>query len=568
MENYEKLHVYASILKEEPSKEIASALSIPPPELRQPDLQYFNSVFVSSGFNLNLAYFLPSELVKARNTIINKPLDREHEQEEIVGHIYGSTFAYKDGTPFDPVELAEQVGLDIDKVAMDILTSSFVYKARFPDIASEVEEGKYGVSMECYFRDFDIIVDNIIIPKVEAKKAGLVNAVNNVITVVEGELVKGTHKVGRVLRGMLFSGCGLVETPANPDSVIFETAAKLDLAAKNNKPTTDYILDLTRVDSYMKAKQEKESIIIHSLPQAEKEDAYFSSYGGVHSHEISLDAGSTFEDGSHYHMINPENVKEGYKIYFVGDGTHKHDFNSKVGSIGTESGHKHKFYVEYDDRKGHKVRAYETSGPKKTHSHEFNGIEMDEHYGEEETKGNMGYTSLGGVHYHEIVLEDGTKLKTITPQDILKMDSDSAAGKQNADGIIQKPEPEVCVSFKRHVHVKGGDNPGEPSNADKTPGLIPQVESLPAPTGGGAGNTITQNDKIIHENWCALFETSCTTPAGQATHPKCLRLVLGRTTKDAVVSFFGKIEKERSNKNLMKEIKTLQKLVEEASKLY
>ena len=95
-----KLRLYASIQKEEPNKEISSILGIPPPEKRQPDLQYFTSVFVSSGFNLNSAFFLPSELIKARNTIPFKPLDIEHEQDKIVGHLQASAFAYKDGSVF------------------------------------------------------------------------------------------------------------------------------------------------------------------------------------------------------------------------------------------------------------------------------------------------------------------------------------------------------------------------------------------------------------------------------------------------------------------------------------
>ncbi len=565
METLDNFRIYASILKEEPSKEIATALSIPPPEQRQPDLQYLTSVFVSSGFNLNMAYFLPSELILSRNTIVHKPLDVEHEQEKVVGHLHSIAFAYKDGSVFDPEELTDTVGRDIDKISMDILASARLYKVRFPEVAEDVDAGKYGVSMECYFRDFDIIVNNIIIPKIEAKKAGLVEVVNNVIQVVEGKTSVGVHKVGRVLRGMLFSGCGLVEVPANPDSIILETAAK------NNEPTNKYVLDLTKVDSYMKAKQENEAIVIHSLKGTEKDLAYLSSYGGIHSHDVGLEDNKTFDDGSHYHTILPDKLIKGHRVYFVSDGDHRHDFNSSTGVIGKEKGHIHKFYLEYEDVNGnYKVRVYETDGAVKVHSHEFARIDMDlsGNYDGKEVKGNYGTTTSGGVHYHELVLKDGTKLKTVTPQDILKMDSDSAAGKQNADGVDQKPEPEICVSFKRHTYVKGGDNPGEPSNADKTPGLIPQVESLPAPTGGGAGNTITQNDKIIHENWCALFETSCTVPAGQATHPKCLRLVLGRTTKDAVSVFFGKLEKERANKSLIKKINVLKKLIKEASKLY
>lgn len=579
MEGYNKFNIRASLVKEALNKEVSSALAIPPPEKRQPDLQYITSVFVSSGYNLNLAYFLPSELIKSRNTIVDKPLDIEHEQDKVVGHLYSTAFVYKDGTTFDPMEVAEQYGLDVDKISMDVLASAKIYKARYPEVAQEVEEGKYSVSMECYFKDYDIIVDNIIIPKVEAKKAGLIKAVDNAVKVVEGDKTIGIKKVGRVLRNMLFSGCGLVETPANPDSVILETAttklnmetaSKVENAVKSNETTTDYVLDLTKVDSYMKDKQEKESIVIHSLEGGKKDLAYLSSsYGGSHTHDVKLKEDMTFKDGSHHHMVFPEEVPEDYCVYFVEDGSHRHGFDYKSGKISAEDGHTHKYYIESpDDRGGWRVRAYETGPAKKKHSHEFTDIDIEQDpKGSGSKVGNVGRTSYGGVHYHEIELEGSKKIRTLTPQDILGMEKDEASI-GSADGVDQTPEPEICVSFKRRVYSKGGDNPGEPANVESTPGFVPQVESLPAPTGGGAGNTITQNDEIVHENWCALFETACTAPPGKATHPNCLRNVLGRTTKEAVSSFFDKIEKDRSNKDLANKIKTLKELIEEAKKLY
>ncbi len=51
-------------------KAVAAALDLP--EDRQPDLLYFSGIMVSSGENLNHAFFLPSELIKAEGTIINK----------------------------------------------------------------------------------------------------------------------------------------------------------------------------------------------------------------------------------------------------------------------------------------------------------------------------------------------------------------------------------------------------------------------------------------------------------------------------------------------------------------
>ncbi|KKL47319.1 hypothetical protein LCGC14_2336730 [marine sediment metagenome] len=204
-------------------KELAAALEVPKEEDRQPDLQYLTSVFVSTGMNLNGAYFLPSELAKAESSIINKPLDIEHNEEQVVGHMYAKVFAFKDGTVFDPkVILQEDIGKDIDSVSFDVVVAAMLYKTRFPEIAQQVEEKQYKVSMECYYKDFDLIINGIIIPKEEGEKYGLEKQVNNVVRLKEGAKELGSYTVGRVLRDMWFYGCGLVEKPANPASIILK----------------------------------------------------------------------------------------------------------------------------------------------------------------------------------------------------------------------------------------------------------------------------------------------------------------------------------------------------------
>jgi hypothetical protein len=75
-----KIEKETSILKEKASK----VIDLPEGEDKQPDLQYFSAVFVSSGENLNHAYFMPSELVLAENTIVNKALDIEHQESQII----------------------------------------------------------------------------------------------------------------------------------------------------------------------------------------------------------------------------------------------------------------------------------------------------------------------------------------------------------------------------------------------------------------------------------------------------------------------------------------------------
>ena len=66
-------------------KEYASKLELP--ENDQDDLLFMSAILVSTGTNKNGATFLGSELIKAKDTIALKPLDIEHEEDKIIGHI-------------------------------------------------------------------------------------------------------------------------------------------------------------------------------------------------------------------------------------------------------------------------------------------------------------------------------------------------------------------------------------------------------------------------------------------------------------------------------------------------
>ena len=81
-------------------KAFAAVIELPRNEAKQPDLQYFSAIFVSAGTNLNGAHFLPSELVKAEDTIVSKALDVEHKEEDIIGHIYDRVFISNKGAAY------------------------------------------------------------------------------------------------------------------------------------------------------------------------------------------------------------------------------------------------------------------------------------------------------------------------------------------------------------------------------------------------------------------------------------------------------------------------------------
>lgn len=208
-------------------KAVASVLDLP--EDKQPDLLYFSGIMVSSGENLNHAFFLPSELVKAEGTIVNKAVDKEHEEQEVIGHIYDRVFIDKEGNVVDFTEIAELETADLNKLELDVVIAGIIYKGRFPEEAEEVKKGDWSLSMEAYFKDYDVKIGDILIPRKEAEALGLTEASIGKDAVVksdDSELSAGP--VTRVLRDILFAGCGIVKNPANPASVFLDTAALKD----------------------------------------------------------------------------------------------------------------------------------------------------------------------------------------------------------------------------------------------------------------------------------------------------------------------------------------------------
>jgi len=193
---------------------------------KQIDLFYLKSILVSTGWNRNDDVFDPKELWDARKTPEDKPFNFMHDESDIIGHITGNVVV-----DFDGNELSEvyDTGAELPS-AFNILTTSVIYTAwsdieqreRMQKIVAEIEEGKWFVSMECLFPDFDYAVvdgDNkaSVIKRTEAS-AFLTKHLRS----YGGTGKYQNYQVGRLLRQLSFSGKGLVSKPANPRSVILE----------------------------------------------------------------------------------------------------------------------------------------------------------------------------------------------------------------------------------------------------------------------------------------------------------------------------------------------------------
>ena len=246
-----KVRVYAPIDVQEGIEKLAweKASSLAFPEEKQGDLQYIRSILVSAGTNKNGAHFLPSEMMLAQGTIVNKAIDIEHEESKVIGHIYDAAFLYKDGTQFDPLTtMAEfkEASQNPDTLDIDIAAVGVIHKMRFPELAEEISTGEWKVSMECFFKDFDIKIGDTIITKDEAQALGYNpdDLIGGFVKVIAGTKALGKSFVARVLRDITFSGMGIVKNPANPHSIIMETASRRELMERGEQ-----VVDLEHIDN-------------------------------------------------------------------------------------------------------------------------------------------------------------------------------------------------------------------------------------------------------------------------------------------------------------------------------
>jgi hypothetical protein len=88
-------------------------------------------------------------------------------------------------------------------------------------------------------------VGDLVISRKEAEALGLTedseNTFGKLAKVIKDGVAIASGKITRVLRGICFSGCGIVKNPANPGSIVLETANVKDKEA-------DIVLDYDKIN--------------------------------------------------------------------------------------------------------------------------------------------------------------------------------------------------------------------------------------------------------------------------------------------------------------------------------
>ncbi len=205
-------------------EKLYSDLAVANSNPNQEDLYYFNSILVSTGWNLNDDVFDPQEVWASRTTPEDKQLNCMHAETDIVGHITSNTSVYLDGEKIEASEMPEQFDIKIGSVLYRRWTNPKL-KARVEKIIAEIKEGKWCVSMECLFKGFDYAV---MTPAGEMKliaRSAETAFLTKHLKAYGGKGSVDGHKIGRLLRNITFTGVGLVDKPANPRSIILKPAA-------------------------------------------------------------------------------------------------------------------------------------------------------------------------------------------------------------------------------------------------------------------------------------------------------------------------------------------------------
>jgi len=164
-----------------------------------------------------------AEVWAARTTPEDKPFNYGHDEKDIIGHIT-SCYPFAD----DNKAMADVKAIEDLPAKFHIGTGAVLYKVRADAAAqerinkliAEIEEGKWFVSMECLFRNFDYAI-------IESDGTQKVIGRNEETSFLTKHLRSygGTGKyedkaVGRLMRNFVFSAVALVQNPANPASVI------------------------------------------------------------------------------------------------------------------------------------------------------------------------------------------------------------------------------------------------------------------------------------------------------------------------------------------------------------
>ena len=219
--------ISAAALEQTKIKDVDSFYQSKAANQQQFDLEYIYSILATTGWNRNDDVFDSYETWSARSTAEDKPFNKGHDPNVIIGHITGNAVVD------DNYELVrEESEVDSLPDKFHILTSAVIYKhisskdeklsLATKALLQEILEGKWFVSMEALFSNFDYALMSASGEQTIVNRNEDTAFLSKHLRSYGGAGEYEGSRVGRLMRNMTFSGKGLVENPGNPESIIFK----------------------------------------------------------------------------------------------------------------------------------------------------------------------------------------------------------------------------------------------------------------------------------------------------------------------------------------------------------
>lgn len=201
--------------------------------IQQDDLYPLTTILVTTGMNKNTDYFDPKETWAAKDSPKHKPFNLGHNEKEIIGHMIGNYVIDANNKV-----ISNEITEDQLPSKFHIVTPSVLYKhwedptlkARTANLISKIEAGELFVSMEALFKNFDYVLKDAVGAYTVVPRNEETAFLTKHLRCYGGRGVYKDYTIGRLLRGITFSGKGLVENPANPESIIFPVERKNSFA--------------------------------------------------------------------------------------------------------------------------------------------------------------------------------------------------------------------------------------------------------------------------------------------------------------------------------------------------
>ena len=191
------------------------------------DLHYIYAILATTGWNKNDDVFDRYEMWSARNSAEDKPFNKGHDPNSIIGHITGNAVIDEN---YELVKNNAEV--DALPTKFHILTSAVVYKHvssrdeklsyATKELLQEIADGKWFVSMEALFSNFDYALTDANNSETVVSRNEETSFLSKHLRSYGGDGEYEGYRVGRLMRNLTFSGKGLVENPGNPESIIFK----------------------------------------------------------------------------------------------------------------------------------------------------------------------------------------------------------------------------------------------------------------------------------------------------------------------------------------------------------